>query len=57
MSNTAQQQTDTTYGPGLIANAHIDAGKYDEMYAASVADPDTFWAEQAGRIDWIKPIL
>jgi acetyl-CoA synthetase len=25
------------------------------MYAASVADPDAFWAEQAGRIDWIKP--
>ena len=25
------------------------------MYAASVADPDAFWAEHGKRIDWIKP--
>eukprot|EP00095_Tigriopus_kingsejongensis_P010799 snap_masked-scaffold2262_size17904-processed-gene-0.4 protein:Tk10799 transcript:snap_masked-scaffold2262_size17904-processed-gene-0.4-mRNA-1 annotation:"acetyl- synthetase" len=25
------------------------------MYAASLADPDAFWAEQGQRIDWIKP--
>jgi len=35
--------------------AHIDAAKYEQMYAASVADPDAFWAEQGERIDWIKP--
>ncbi|GHF13157.1 acetyl-coenzyme A synthetase [Kordiimonas sediminis] len=29
--------------------------QYQEMYAASVADPDTFWGEQAQRLDWIKP--
>ena len=27
----------------------------EELYARSVADPESFWAEQAGRIDWIKP--
>jgi acetyl-CoA synthetase len=35
--------------------AFIDAAKYKEMYARSVADPDGFWAEEGKRIDWIKP--
>ncbi|MEJ1970691.1 MAG: acetate--CoA ligase [Rhizomicrobium sp.] len=35
--------------------ALIDAAAYDAMYARSLADPDAFWAEQARRIDWIKP--
>ncbi len=39
----------------FIANAHIDAAKYEEMYAASIADPEAFWAEHGKRIDWIKP--
>ncbi|WP_417523713.1 acetate--CoA ligase [Marinovum sp.] len=34
---------------------HVDAAKYQEMYAASIADPEGFWAEQGKRIDWIKP--
>lgn len=39
----------------LAAAAHVDSAKYDAMYAASISDPDTFWAEQANRVDWIKP--
>jgi len=39
----------------LAANAHVDAAKYDEMYAASINDPEAFWAEHGKRIDWIKP--
>ena len=35
--------------------ALIDKARYDEMYAKSVADNEGFWAEQAQRIDWIKP--
>ncbi len=39
-----------------IARAHIDAAKYKEMYAASIADPEAFWGEQAReRLDWITP--
>jgi acetyl-CoA synthetase len=34
---------------------HIDAAKYKEMYAASIADPEAFWGEHGKRIDWIKP--
>ena len=39
----------------FAAHAHIDKAKYDAMYAASVADPNAFWAEHGKRIDWIKP--
>ncbi|MFK7753680.1 MAG: acetate--CoA ligase, partial [Sedimentitalea sp.] len=38
-----------------VARAHVNEAQYEEMYAASVADPDAFWGEQAKRIDWIKP--
>jgi acetyl-CoA synthetase len=36
-------------------SAHCDEAKYKEMYARSIADPEGFWAEQAGRLDWITP--
>jgi acetyl-CoA synthetase len=35
--------------------ALIDDAKYQEMYTRSIKDPNGFWAEQAKRIDWIKP--
>ncbi len=41
--------------PGWMKHAYIDNAKYLELYAWSVADPESFWAEQARRIDWIKP--
>ncbi|MDB3912463.1 acetate--CoA ligase [Paracoccaceae bacterium] len=39
----------------FTANAHINASRYTEMYAASIADPDAFWREHGKRVDWIKP--
>ena len=49
--------TDKTYPPSsdFAANAHVDAAKYEEMYAASVADPEGFWREHGKRLDWIEP--
>ena len=46
-----------TYAPSadMVARAHVGAAKYDEMYAASINDPDAFWGEHGKRIDWIKP--
>jgi acetyl-CoA synthetase len=35
--------------------AYVDSAKYQAMYAQSIKDPNGFWAEQAKRIDWIKP--
>jgi acetyl-CoA synthetase len=42
--------------PAAIKNdAVIDASGYEERYAASIADPEGFWREEAQRIDWIEP--
>jgi acetyl-CoA synthetase len=35
--------------------AFVDDAKYKEMYDRSIKDPNGFWAEQAKRVDWIKP--
>jgi len=41
--------------PEIAAKAHITDEKYQEMYARSVSDPDTFWAEQAKEfITWFQ---
>ena len=50
-------EKDPVYPPSneFAANAHADKAKYDEMYAASVNDPDAFWSEHGQRVDWIKP--
>ncbi|SDH64702.1 AMP-binding protein, partial [Alloyangia pacifica] len=37
----------------FVAKALVDAARYEEMYARSVADPDGFWGEQAQRLDWM----
>jgi len=37
------------------SHAFANDAKYKEMYAASVKDPDKFWADQAKRITWSKP--
>ena len=39
----------------MAKGAHVNAEKYAQMYAASISDPDSFWAEQGKRVDWIKP--
>ncbi len=40
---------------GWAKRAWADDAKYKEMYAASIADPNKFWGEQAKRITWVKP--
>ena len=39
----------------IRARTFVTPEKYAQMYARSVSDPDGFWAEQAKRLDWIKP--
>ena len=39
----------------FAANSHANSAKYEEMYAASLRDPESFWAEQGRRLDWINP--
>jgi acetyl-CoA synthetase len=49
--------SDKMYPPSadFIANAHINKDKYDAMYAASINNPEAFWAEHGKRIDWMTP--
>src|SRR6202521_1524389 len=37
------------------SRAFIDDAKYQAMYARSIEDPNGFWAEEAKRIDMLKP--
>ena len=40
--------------PQWAKDSHCDNAKYVEMYERSVNEPQTFWAEMAERLDWIK---
>ena len=35
--------------------AKVNAAGYQAMYARSLAEPEAFWLEQAGRLDWLTP--
>ncbi len=55
--NPGSSAASKTYAPSAdtVAHALIDVAKYNEMYAASIKNPDAFWDQQGKRIDWIKP--
>ena len=40
--------------PSVAQHAHIDAAKYQQMYAQSLEDPDAFWGEMAKNLNWDK---
>ena len=48
---------DKIYSPttAFAQNAHANKSTYENMYAASIIDPDAFWAEQGQRLDWMTP--
>jgi acetyl-CoA synthetase len=39
---------------GWAKKARYNAAKYAALYGRSLADPGSFWLEQARRLDWIK---
>lgn len=41
--------------PELEEFSTLNKDQYLELYKASIDDPESFWAEQAKRIDWFKP--
>ncbi|HVY90477.1 MAG TPA: acetate--CoA ligase [Hyphomonadaceae bacterium] len=41
--------------PEFAAKALVNAQKYEEMYAASVKDPEAFWREHGKRLRWMRP--
>ncbi len=38
----------------LAQSAHINAPLYRDLYAQSVNDPEAFWKDMAGRLDWFR---
>jgi len=49
--------SDEKFAPSaeMAAGAHIDAARYDAMYAQSANDPEAFWGEHGKRLDWMTP--
>ena len=42
--------------PAVFArSANLTPEAYASMYAASIADPESFWGTMGQRLDWIKP--
>lgn len=41
--------------PDFAASALVNAAKYEEMYAASTADPESFWRHHGRRLRWMRP--
>jgi acetyl-CoA synthetase len=41
--------------PGIEARALVTKARYEEMVLRAASEPDAFWAEEAKRLDWIKP--
>jgi len=41
--------------PAWKKRAYLDDAEYKKMYAASIKDPDKFWAKEGKRIHWMKP--
>lgn len=37
-----------------FAGSSMNAERYKTQYARSLAEPDAFWREELGRLDWIK---
>ncbi|BDI61769.1 acetate--CoA ligase [Qipengyuania nanhaisediminis] len=44
--------SDFVQRPGALEHTHCTAEQYRRLYQNSLADPDRFWLDQAGRLDW-----
>jgi acetyl-CoA synthetase len=40
---------------GFAASARVNAARYEEMYAASLENPEAFWNAQGKRLRWSRP--
>ncbi len=41
--------------PEIEKRTLVNAADYQRMYKQSIDEPDVFWAEQARKLDWMKP--
>ena len=56
LSTSSLMQEGQTFPPSaeVVQRAHINAAQYQAMYDRSINEPDAFWLEQAGTLDWFK---
>ncbi len=56
MSDSIKKNTpaDLIASAEFAALSHCTLAEYNTLYAQSIDDPDTFWAEQAQRVDWMQ---
>ena len=50
--------TDATVIPvsdAARADTYCTASQYEALYRRSVEDPEGFWSEHGGRVDWMTP--
>jgi acetyl-CoA synthetase len=38
----------------FVRSSHCSADEYEALYRRSLSDPDSFWREQMGRIEWVQ---
>ena len=48
------EQTVIPVKPEIAAHTYCDGDLYEALYRRSVEDPEGFWAEQAGRLEWMR---
>jgi len=51
----AMSETLIPINPAFARHALITRERYQALYQQSLAEPETFWAEQAKRLEWIAP--
>ena len=39
----------------MQSEAHVDAGRYEDLYRRSLEEPEAFWRGQAGILAWSRP--
>ncbi len=56
VSTSSLLQENRTFPPSkeVMKRAYINAEQYEAMYERSIKEPDKFWLEQAGVLDWFK---
>ena len=56
LDSTAEGEPRVSAAGEFAAKAHIKSvAEYEAMYRRSVEEPEAFWAEAAGELEWFAP--
>ncbi|MDE3099787.1 MAG: acetate--CoA ligase [Verrucomicrobiota bacterium] len=56
ISTASLLQENRTFPPSseTVQRAHLDAAQFERMYRRSIREPEGFWLEQSGALEWVK---